>query len=469
MRISRVLLTAAFAASTVVATSAPSAAAPTVTLSATSGGPGTRVEVSAPDCTLDGSGDSEGFLIALFVSGTAPNERLAGVGADNEGDGTATIVVPDWLDPGQPATVEAICRTFDFSGDAEDPFSEVDYEPAAFDVEPGVGPSTQTRTFSRTSLLVGQGLSVDAEGCDLPGVDFASLDIFVGADMSVRELDVLALGESFSEQSGERFEAGAVLSNGTFSYGFSEDEDGNVEVEGVEEVATDIAPGIYTAIASCSSDTETLIYEPQLIEVTGSAPVGAIDLTAASGSKDVTLAGSEATGTVEFSLGAYAFEDFGTGIDDDGGLIAADLAGEKPSASAFSPNVSPLGLVAANRVDTSAPGAMPDATERPAATTQALASDDFFNGSVVPDGEGAWSYADSVVFDRGTVEAYAVSGDPYADGFVYDPQVLAIDARTTSRPVLPPGPDDPTNPSSPATPNAARPANAVPGRPDYAG
>ena len=80
----------------------PSAsAAPPPTVSATSGVPGTEVEVSSTDCvTEDPDGDTFEFLEVRLVSGTAPGEVLAGAGGSELG--TATLIIPDWIDPAEP-------------------------------------------------------------------------------------------------------------------------------------------------------------------------------------------------------------------------------------------------------------------------------------------------------------------------------------------------------------------------------
>ena len=63
----------------------------------------------------------------------------------------------------------------------------------------------------------------------------------------------------------------------------------------MEEIPTDLPAGQYTAVSYCADeDGNTLIYEPQLITITGDAPIDEMDLTASATGDRVTLAGTAA-------------------------------------------------------------------------------------------------------------------------------------------------------------------------------
>src|SRR4051812_4157144 len=94
-----------------------------LTVSATSGAPGDRIEVSSASCVSDD--DNDRFLSVSLIVGTAPDEVLAGAGGASDGD-AASVVVPDWVDPAQPAVIEAKCDQFDFNTGND---TLVDYAP----------------------------------------------------------------------------------------------------------------------------------------------------------------------------------------------------------------------------------------------------------------------------------------------------------------------------------------------------
>ncbi len=295
---------------------APAGAAPPADVSATSGAPGTVVTVTEPTCTTDEASEDYRVLQVLLISGTTPGELLAGIGS---GDGSASVVVPDWVDPDSPAVLEARCERYD-----PETFEPIvtSFDPVAFDVLPGPGSPTQTRTYSRTSLLAGQGLTVSHTGCTLPGATYGGLVAFEGTDLSGRAFErVVAVGEG-GGLSGPDFTTGAAFTGDGFlgfSVGWDGEEPPDYEL-GVEEVHEPVPPGTYAAVSYCAADDGTvLIYEPQLVEVTGTAPVDQLDLTVAHGTRQVTLAGSECTaGPVTVTLEAMDVEEmFGPWDDAD--------------------------------------------------------------------------------------------------------------------------------------------------------
>lgn len=457
-RIVRVAMAASLSASVLVAAgSGPAAAAPP-TVSATEGVPGTRIEVSIPGCNAE-SDESFSFTQALLISGVAPDAVLAGAGSSDVG--AAVLVVPDWVDADAPAVIQAACLTFDFS--AEDfATTAVPADPVAFDVLPG-GPATQTRTFSRTSLLVGQGFSVSGQGCNLPGATAASVDVVMGNDRSgVEAEDFVASG--FAGLDGASFDVETVLT-GDQGYGLgysSNGVPGDEELD-VDEFANDIEPGTYTAFPYCLDDDGTsLFYEPQIIEVTGRAAVDQIDLVADPESRNLTLAGRGCTaGTVAADFEGESLADL-VAFDDPGDSQVAPDDGETGAEFRFGPSGN-----GADPTPTDPRGPMGDVNrDSPAspegAATQVVGGDDgdFVSRTATPDGAGAWSIEDEAAFDRGFVAAFTICGDPLADGFVYDVQAAVVDV--TPRPVPPP--------VAPTTPILSPPpADAVRGRPNFTG
>lgn len=70
------------------------------------------------------------------------------------------------------------------------------------------------------------------------------------------------------------------------------------------------------------------------------------------------------------------------------------------------------------------------------------------------------TYTDNAGFSDGIVEGFVTCGDPFVDGFAYDPQIVRVQLQTGGTAPLP-LPDTP-----PGTPP---PANAVPGNPTFTG
>jgi hypothetical protein len=222
----------------------------------------------------------------------------------------------------------------------------------------------------------------------------------------------------------------------------------------VEEVPTDLPPGQYTAVSYCADEAgNSLLYEPQLITITGDAPIGDIDLTASEAGDRVTLAGASCTsGPVEVYMESLPFGDFRE--LDASPFGTAALGGPRP-------------VITRSGILTTEP---PGATARPrpigahqaaqhSVHPQGLADDYYLEATVVPDGSGAWSISEDTGFDEGAVLAYAECGDPLGAGWLYDPQGVAVLAEA----VTPPPP-----PAAPPAPPGAAPT-AVPASPTYAG
>lgn len=430
-------------------TSTPAGAAPAPTLSTTSGGPGTAIEVTSPDCPTEVvDREPTTLLQARLYVGTAPGETLAGVGTSGFGensDGVATIIVPDWIDPALPAAVEAICVTVD-----PETFDvvevEVELDPAPFDVLPGVGAPQQTRAYSRTSLLAGQAFEVSLAGCTLPDAVFAGVEVFRGDDRSARSAETVTSGDN--EITNGATDIVVALTNAYTSYWMSSTGEGGgseaVEDFGGDESPTDIAAGPVTAFTYCANDSTLLFYEPQLLQVTGSAPTAALDLTVAPGSRTATLAGTDCTaGDVKVLLEAVDAEDLFGDLDDD----------ELDDTMRHGP----FPRLGTGPDDDYTRRSTPPARGRSA---RDLGDDGYLETTVTPVA-GAWTTSDDVAHDRGLVSGYATCGDPLADGFLYDPQVAKVAIQA-------PAPTTPPTVPTPAAP-APAPARAITGRPTYAG
>ena len=410
-------------------------------LSATSGEPGALVTVTSASCDTGDDENGFGYLWVRLVSGTAPSEVLAG-SAYSLSSGVATLIVPDWLDPSAPAAIEATCVHATFPDDLDDPDGEVTitrapYDPVAFDVLAGAGAPVQTRTYSRTSLQVGQAFSVAASGCFLDDPDHAYVDVLPGNDLTFRTLDGPGVsGEA--DVDGDGFEVPTALINSGISTEVSGDSSGGGEVT-IGEHPTDLAPGTYSSIAYCTKGDTTLMFEPQLIEVTGSAPVDDIDLASTPDSRSVTFAGGSCNaGDVSAFLSA---DDLTEAFGD----AAATRASDHP--------LSPAGLVLGSR---RAAGGSPF----PQVGAHRTLGGEPADLVLTPAADGSWSHQDDVAFDRALVFGYAYCGDPLADGFIYDAQATAVRVEPVDTTTSVPGT---TPPPSPA------PADAVTGTPTYAG
>jgi hypothetical protein len=457
-RRTRLLLLAAATAlviPTAIDATAASAVDQDLTLTATSGVAGDEVTATSASCDVGESGDEYRFLSAQLITGSGADARLAGVSI-SDGDFDATFVVPDWVDPADDAVVVGRCISIDFS--TEEPTQSIfEYDPISFDVQPGLGLPVQQRTYSRTSLLAGQAFQVDSSGCFLDDAVFSSVEVAQGSDLSFQS------AENFVAFGGAETTAGSAsipvaMSNGGISTWISQSSGEPAVIEKLEEIPTDIPAGTYSSISYCQTEQNlSLVFEPQLIEITGDAPYADVDLTVPDQSRTATLAGGSCTaGDVNWELDAYDSEDafgFGGPIDPDVVRTNAVRADAAPaSLSRLRGASSPDHLDRRN-----------DAWARSGSRTgRALADDEFAEGQVTPDGAGAWSASDEAGFDQGYVEGYSWCGDPLADGFLYDPQAAIVSVD----PVVPTVP--PTVPVT-TTPPAAAPADAVSGTPTYAG
>ena len=443
-------------------TSIASAVDQDLQVSAVSGSAGDQIVVTSASCTGDLGDDGAMFLSARLISGTAPDEVLAGAGSGFT-DHDATLIVPDWIDPAQPAVIEASCISVDFSGD-EPVEVGTPYTPVPFDVTPSVDPAVQDRTFSRTSLLAGQAFAVDGTGCTLSNATFAGVDIGSGDDLSGRELGDFVAGGGGEIDADGSFQALTALLNGGYGYGVSGGTGQTARVDGVDEEPTNIPAGTYTAIPYCANDQgDLLVYRPELIEVTGNAPFGDSDLTVAPNTRSVTMAGGSCTvGSVDFEVDATSAADL---LDDSGftgqGTEVPATDASKVIRRLAPAAISPAGVLRAgnHRSFTRQDRTLVRANHR---STRITASGEGFGGTLDPDAQGAWTAGDDVAFDDGIVEGAAVCGDPLADGFVYDSQVAAVS-------VTPPPATTTSTTTTTTTAPPSAPANAVPGTPSYAG
>ena len=442
-------------------TSVASAVDQDLQVSAASGSAGDQIVVTSASCVSDESDGLAMFLSARLISGTAPDEVLAGAGSGFT-DHDATLTVPDWIDPAQPAVIEATCISLDITTDQP---VEVDtpYTPVPFDVTPSVDPAVQDRTFSRTSLLAGQGFSVEGTGCTLPNATFAAVDIGAGADLSGRDVTEFVAGGGGEVNADDSFEALTAMLNGGYGFGVSGGTGQTPRVDGVDEEPTDIPAGTYTAIPYCANDDgDLLVYRPNLIEVTGNAPFGDSDLTVAPNSRAVTMAGGSCTvGSVDFEVDATSAADLldDSGFTDQGTEIPTDAARNVIRRQA--PAATPAGVLrgGGHRSFARHDRALLRTNHRSARTTE---SGEGFGGTLDPDAQGAWTAGDDVAFDNGIVEGSAVCGDPLADGFFYDSQVAEVS-------VTPPPTTTTSTTTTTTTSPPSAPANAVPGTPSYAG
>lgn len=416
-------------------------------LSATSGAPGTVVSASSASCGSDPDGEIERYLRIQLISGTAPNERLAGIGTGLFGD-PAVITVPDWVDDAEPAIIEAECLSYSWYDD--DVTAEA-YDPVPFDIDPGVGPATQTRTVSRTRLRAGQALSVSAVGCT--GGEYGGVAVFPGDDLSGRTFDQ-PVTEGNAEIQDGAFEAEAYFNNAGTSWSASSTDDGPSIIEELTEIPNGMAPGPYALVPFCGGDGGiSLVYEPISVDVTGTAPTDDLDLTSPKGSRAVSFAGRSCTATV--SAGLFPIElDSTYGGSSGGGSGGRTRLGDAPGARLRSP------------FTRSAQPWRDPASRRSASMSMArlLDDDDLSFRDVTPDADGVWTTDDAVSFDHGLVYGFAMCGDALGDGFVYDPQIVEVQAA-----IEPPATTTTTVTTTTTLPVTPPPAIAVPGIPNYAG
>jgi hypothetical protein len=209
----------------------------------------------------------------------------------------------------------------------------------------------------------------------------------------------------------------------------------------------DIPAGDYTSFVYCSteSDSESTsqFLEPQLLDVTGSAPTGDIDLTNAPGTRNVTLAGISTAGDVTGSFEGMSTADFLGGFSPD-----ADTSARLARSNRFT----------AARTKAGAGQGLSGVLQNTGGSSRVVGDGGYVDFTATTGADGAWQATDAAGFDTGIVIAMATSGDPFADGYVYDPQgvdISVIEPHTTTTVTVPV--------TTPA------PANAVPGTPTYAG
>ena len=413
-------------------------------VSAVAGAPGAGIAVSSASCVDELDAEVLRYLSVRLISGTAPDEVLAGFGT-NDGPTGVTIVIPDWVDADQPAVIEATCQELDFST-VDLAFSETAYDPVAFDVEPGAGPPAQAAVLSRTELLVGQGFAVDATGCTLPGAAFGLVEVAAGDDRSGRSIaEVVTSGGEEMLGGTEAFHAEPLFVDGSAGWSASKLGDEPAVIDEVREFPNEIPPGTYTALPYCTDAAGAyLAFEPELVEVTGTAPIADIDLVADDAARRVEMAGGSCTsGDVQASLtgedieAAFA-ESSGAG---DESITTTPLPAEARSASAlgsgFAPEVLPEPDAAPDAGTATGERSIASVLAEPDGTSRALAVDGYLDEVVTPDASGAWALADTVGFDVGVVYGYALCGDPLGDGWFYDPQIVAVQSAQEPAPLEP--------------------------------
>jgi hypothetical protein len=434
---------------TAVSSTTASAVDQDLVLSTAAGPAGTEVTATSASCDPVETDDYVRAITVRLIAGAGSDQVLAGV-AVGYGDQDATIVVPDWVSPDEPATIEATCLEIDFgSGGSETTFT---FDPVAFDVEASVDPGVQARTYSRTSLQAGQAFAVEGSGCFLDNADNASVEVAQGSDLTFRSLtDYVAY--SGSDLDGDSFDVATALSNGGLGLDGSQTGDETPVLEAVE-MPTDIPAGTYSTISYCSTqDGLNLVYEPQLIEVTGNAPFDDVDLTVPADSRTATLAGGSCTtGDVNLQLYATDSQDLFNDLPPDATL--ADTARRSPVKTA-----SGVGRTGASGTVTRTNDAWARARGGSASAGRALTDDEYLEAIVTPGADGSWAASDTVAFDNGFVEGYSWCGDPLGDGFLYDPQGAIVDVT----------PQETTTTTTTTTAPAPSPAPAIKGTPTYAG
>ncbi|QXC61098.1 hypothetical protein KSP35_22755 [Aquihabitans sp. G128] len=432
-RVRSVLLAAGLLAPIAVVALPADAAPPALTVSVTAGAPGTAVTVTGTGCSS--TDDADRSIEISFISGTAPNERLAGQTGSYDGD-TYPFLVPTWIDPAQPAVIEARCVSYDYDSDSDDPVVLFSYDPVPFDVLPGGGPA-QTATLSRTTAKAGQAIRVDVTDCavDLDDEDspFPSGILYAGSDLSGRTL-------------------GSQV--GYAEPGFDEQGAGDAYLLLVGFDGTPIPQGTYTFVPGCTKADGQLGYEPQLVTVDGTTAYDSIALTTTKGSSTVTLSGA---GCVDQPVD-YVILALDTSELPDFPIIDELASGSGANARILHTTRHGLAAGPAARAARSGStraaepvGDLPQVIQHP--------------GTAVPAADGSWSASWDTGIHEGAVLAYATCGDPVGDGFSYDVVEGTIEPAeaTTPTTVVP-------APTTPATaPAAPAPATAVPGRPTYAG
>jgi hypothetical protein len=404
-------------------------------VSATSGPVGSSIAVSSASCVPNG-GDGEAYLSVSMYSGTAPDEQIIAYATGYNGD--AELTIPDWVDPDQPAVIEATCEIY---GNTEETLA---YDPVAFDIEPGIAPPVQVRTFSRTELLAGQGFTVAGECGPALANGFVTAIAVAGTDQTGRLIESL-VGEGYADADGTgAFELEVFLTNASLSLNIEVTDD-EVSGIGIEEEPMDIPAGDYTVFTYCSDQNEESLQflEPQLLAITGDAPTTDIELTNTPNTRDVTLAGTCAAGDVTGVLESIGLDEFSE-FD-----APSEAVRDQRFRTSRSTDKGATGL--AKRIA--------DANLlQVAGSDRALVDEGFVEFAAATGADGSWSTSDSVGFDEGVVAGIAICGDPLGDGYFYDPQGVGIE-------VIEVPPTVPTTvPVAPAPP-----ANAVAGTPDYAG
>lgn len=405
-------------------------------VSTTAGPVGSSVTVSSASCVASG-GEDEAYLSVSMYSGTAPDEQI--IAFANGYEGSAELTIPDWVDPDQPAVIEASCDLFGPSSE-----ESLAYDPVAFDIEAGIAPPVQVRSFSRTELLAGQGFTI-AGNCGTGLANgFVTSIVVPGTDQTGRTIESI-VGEGYADADGSgAFELEVFVTNASLNLDIEVTDD---EVTGISvaEEPMDIPAGDYTVFTYCSDQNEESLQflEPQLLAITGDAPTTEIELTNTPNTRDVTLAGTCAAGDVTGVLESIGLDEF-SGFD-----APSETAPDARFRTSRSTDKGATGI--AKRI-ADANLIQVDGTDR------ALSDEGFVEFAAATAADGSWSTSDSVGFDEGIVAGIAICGDPLADGFFYDPQGVGIEVVEVP-PTVPP--------TVPVTP--APPANAVTGTPDYAG
>jgi len=444
-RLAAALAAALVAVPIVSSTPSAGAVAQDLAVSATSGAARSAIEVSSASCVDEPDGSIWRYLSVRMVSGAPGSERLAAAGSNAAGE-PVHLVIPDWIDPADPAQIRAQCLEFDPAEESDDGLltpTVVAFDPVDVDVLDPTEPAVQSFVASRTSLAVGQGFQGDLSGCFLPGdLRAAAVEVLDGSDLSgATGRGVLA---SDAELTGESISLPVLLNDSGTSIGWSSSDGQRPVIDLVEEHPTTLAPGPHVAFPYCialdGDAVSYLFFPPVALDVTGTSPTADIDLTVEPGTRDATLAG-------ECDLGAVAGTFSGLDIEHDPFSLGVLRSGASD------------GVVAASVL-------------RPQPTThgdgpspRTITGDDFSTTpfEATTDATGAWQATDVADFELGAIRAFAACGDPFGDGFTYDAQIAVVDVAP------PPSTTTTTVTTTTAPAPVPPPADRIVGLPTYAG
>lgn len=365
-------------------------------------------------------------------------------------------MVPSWIDPADPAHIEAKCLDYtaaleaqfnqeDPNGTLSDPTVMIDYEDVEFDVLPG-GRTDQTVRVDPVERRIGQSSRVQATGCDLPDAAYFRAIAYPGSDPSgLGAINPTGPGVFADRELADgALSVDLTLSDSAYGYWVStsgSDADEEITDLNAYEIPTSLTSGPWTVIPICSSEGGLMqLFEAQVITVNGTAPIDDIDLTpVVANTRNLVLAGDSCTaGRIRVTIRDIAGADLTSVWPDD----EVELEQARRRAALANPlrRSSQRAIISNEEVDRSI--------------------------ELDANADGSWSVPIEAQYDQGFVIAETTCGDPLADGWTYDVQSATVKIAPTS--VLTPTTVPNVSPVAPPPP-APGPAIARPGRPAYAG